>query len=216
MWYNGGMRTVSQVDNRVLHAIGVSDENAACEWLMDETAARGVVTLVVQETKNVMDALYGSLEYAVRLATGVAKKIQLGETGRTVELRVARPCRVVCGIPMNEPEDLLACGMLAMGATEDIEGSMELLGTNLSFRACRTKRDLERMVAHARKYGADALVVIMPALAEIKFIQLIERLDAVAQEMNAAVVVVESVGTDAFGEMLRRLGSNQCVVLKPQ
>jgi hypothetical protein len=211
-----GMRTVSQGDNRVLHAIGVSDENAAYEWLMDETAARGVVSIVAQETKNVMDALYGSLEYPVRLATGVAKKIQLGETGTTVELRVARPCRVVCGIPMNEPEDLLACGMLAMAAAESIDGSMELLEANLSLRACRTKRDLERMVAHARKYGADALVVIMPALAEIEFRRLIERLDAVAQEMNAAVVVVESFGTGAFEELLRRLGRNQCVVLKPR
>jgi hypothetical protein len=210
------MRTVPLGGNRVLHAIGVSDENAAYEWLMDETAARGVVTIVAQDTEDVMDAMYGSLEYAVRLATGVAKKIQLGETGTTVELRVARPCRVVCGIPMNEPEDFLACGMLAMAAAEDIDGSMELLKTNLSFRACRTERDLERMVAHARKYGADALMVIMPTLVQIEFKRLMERLDATAQTLNAAVVVVESFGTGAFDELLRRLGRNQCVVLKPR
>lgn len=189
----------------MLHMIDVSEKDAVHEWLMDETAARCVVTLIAQETENVADALCGSLEYAVRLATGVAKKIQLGETGTTVELRVARPCRVVCGIPMKAPEDFLACGMLAMGVTERINGSMELLEANLSLRACRTERDIERMVAHARKFRADALMVIMPALAEIELIQLIERLEAGARTLNAAVVVVESFGTVAFDALMSRI-----------
>ena len=146
-----GMRTTD--GNRLLHMFKSPAETD--EWLMDETAARGTLTVVAQELDDVVETMYGSLDYAVRLATGVPKKLhsESPETaGATVELRVARPCRVVCGIPVDAPEGLFACMVLAMGLAESIDASMELLRTNLSMRMCRTERDLEKIVAHARRF----------------------------------------------------------------
>jgi hypothetical protein len=174
---------------------------------MDETAARGVVTMVAQETNDVLEAMYGSLDYAVRLATGLPKKVESEKPetdvgGAIVELRVARPCRVVCGIPMDEPDDLAACALLAMGHAAKIKASPELLSTNLSVRACRTERDFEKMIAHARKFRADAIVIIMPSHIEIDLPLLVERLEEVARSLNSAVVIVESFSTDVFDELV--------------
>jgi hypothetical protein len=186
------------------------------EWLMDETAARGVVTMVAQETNDGLDAMYGSLDYAVRLATGVHKKILLDEpesSGAVAELRVVRPCRVVCGVPMNEPDELGACALLAMRLAEKIGASPELFRTNLSLRACRTEREFEKMIAHARKFRADAIVIIMPTHIEIDISELVERLEAVARSQNIAVVIVESFSTDVFNDLLSgwRLTDGACV-----
>ena len=202
----GDMRTPTMeytVSNRVLHAFRASAE-ADAEWLMDDTAARGILTVVAQETDDVFETMCGALDYAVRLATGVHKKVESEEPknrGATVELRVNRPCRVVCGIPMDEPDYLVACAMLAMGLAEKIGASPELFKENLSFRACRTKRELERMVAHARKSRADAIVIIMPTLVEIDVVPLFARLESVARSLNAAVIAVESFSTDSFEEL---------------
>jgi hypothetical protein len=195
-----GMRTTD--GNRLLHMFKSPAETD--EWLMDETAARGTLTVVAQELDDVVETMYGSLDYAVRLATGVPKKLhsESPETaGATVELRVARPCRVVCGIPVDAPEGLFACMVLAMGLAESIDASMELLRTNLSMRMCRTERDLEKIVAHARRFRADAIVVVMPTLVDMEIPQLFERLESVARSLNAAVIAVESFATDSFEEL---------------
>ena len=77
----------------MVHAVRASAETDAVEWLMDGTAARGVVTIVAQETNDAIDALCASLDYAVRLASGVPKKIVSEEPetkGAIAELRVGR------------------------------------------------------------------------------------------------------------------------------
>jgi hypothetical protein len=197
----GDMRTTID-GNRLLHLFRTTAQTEdACEWLMDETAARGTVTVVAQELDDVVETMYGCLDYAVRLATGVPKKLlseEPGIAGTPVELRVARPCRVVCGIPVDAPEGLFACAVLAMGLAESIDASMELLKTNLSMRKCRTERDLEKMINHARKFRADAIVVVMPALVEMDVQRLLDRLEAVARSLNAAVLVVESFSNESF------------------
>jgi hypothetical protein len=183
---------------------------------MDETAARGVVTMVAQETNDALEAMYGALDYAVRLATGVSKKVESEKPetdGAIVELRVARPCRVVCGVPMSEPDHLTACGLLAVGLAEKIGASPELFMTNLSLRACRTEREFEKMIAHARKFRADAIVIIMPTHVEIDIAELVERLEAFARSQNNAVVIVESFSTDVFNDLVSgwRLTDGACV-----
>jgi len=200
------MRTLTveyTASNRVLHAFRASAEMDA-EWLMDGTAARGILTVVAQETNDMFETMCGALDYAVRLATGVHKRVESEEPetkGATVELRVNRPCRVVCGIPMDDPDHLVACAILAMGVAEKIGASPELFNTNLSFRACRTMRELERMVAHARNSRADAIVIAMPTLVEIDVVPLFERLESIARSLNAAVIAVESFSPDSFEEL---------------
>ena len=189
----------------MLHAIRASAETDTAEWLMDDTAARGIVTLVAQETDDVFETIYGSLDYAVRLATGVHRKIQSEEPktrGAIVELRVVHPCRVVCGIPLDEPDRLVACAMLAMVQAEKIGASPELFRTNLSFRACRTKRDFEKMITHARRCRADAIVIAMFTHIEIDMSELVKRLEAIAHSQNCAVVIVESFTTEMFNDLL--------------
>jgi len=204
-----GMRTVKIGSKRVVHAVRASAETDAVEWLMDGTAARGVVTIVAQETNDAIDALCASLDYAVRLASGVPKKIVSEEPetkGAIAELRVGRPCRVVCGIPLDDADCVAECAMLAIKLAEKIGTSQELLKTNLSVRACCTERDFERMVTHARKFRADAIVIITPSRTEIEMSELVERLEAVARSENIAVVTVESFSTEVFNDLLREWG----------
>ena len=188
--------------NRVVHAVRESAQTEV-EWLMDGTAARGVVTMVALETNDMLEAMYGSLDYAVRLATGVPKKV---DSEKIVELRVARPCRVVCGVPMHEPDNLVGFALLAMGLAEKIGASPELFMTNLSFRACRTERELERMIEHAQKFRADAIVITMPSYFEIDMSELVERLEGIARSENRAVVIVEPLSTEMFNDLLCEWG----------
>ena len=96
--------------------------------------------------------------------------------------------------------------MLAIKLAEKIGTSQELLKTNLSVRACCTERDFERMVTHARKFRADAIVIITPSRTEIEMSELVERLEAVARSENIAVVTVESFSTEVFNDLLREWG----------
>jgi hypothetical protein len=57
------------------------------------------------------------------------------------------------------------------------------------------------MVAHAREFRADAIVIIMPTLVEIDVVPLFARLESVARSLNAAVIAVESFSTDSFEEL---------------
>jgi dihydrodipicolinate synthase/N-acetylneuraminate lyase len=73
---------------------------------------------------------------------------------------------------------------------------------NLSIRACRTEREFEKMVDHARKFRADAIVIIMPARIEIDISEVVERLEAVARSQNSAVLIVESFTTEVFNDLV--------------